>query len=575
MGKFSVLWREVKSQRPMFLLLVGIFVGSAATTVGQAYALASLINGAFLEGQNISELKGWLGLLLASILCKTLFIWAGDYWSHTLAAVVKADVRKRLVQHVFEVGPVGAARWHTGEVLSTLMDGVENLEQYFSRYLPQLVTVALIPPLILAVIFIENAAAGVILIITGPLVPAFMVLIGRWAGSVEQKQWQAVSRLGSHFFDVLAGLTTLILFNRSKEQSLIIARMSESLRKSTLAVLRVAFLSSLTLELLTTLSTALVAVIIGLKLLYGQLAFREAFFILLLTPNYFLPLRLLGSSFHAARSGQAAAQSIQKLLAVEQAGVSWQGERHETGAAVEIGLEKVTFRYADEKSPVLNEVSFTIHPKEKVALVGESGAGKSTIADMLLGFIAPDQGCITVNGRQLYTYSREGWLSQVAYVPQFPHIFHGSVADNIRFGRDGSWEEVRAAAKAASADEFIEKLPQGYATVIGEGGLGLSGGESQRIAIARAFYKKAPFLILDEPASGLDAANEYRVSQALENLMADRTVLIIAHRLSTVYKSDRIVVLENGRVTETGTHKALLANRGSYYRLISAYKGDA
>jgi ATP-binding cassette subfamily C protein CydD len=394
-----------------------------------------------------------------------------------------------------------------------------------------------------------------------------MILIGDLANRQSRKQWAQLSRLSAHFLDTLQGLTTLKLFGRSRDQTQMIARISDEFRDATMRVLRIAFLSAFALELLATISTALVAVQVGLRLLGGHLAFDEALFALILAPEYYLPLRMLGARFHAGVAGATAAGRIFEVLETP-VGPSPQTPPHRVergsprvGAIHELPLpespftiafDDVYYAYDGGERPALNGVTFEMRPSETVALVGRSGAGKSTLANLLLRFIEPTAGRIMINGLDLRAFDGDAWRTRIAWVPQLPHLFAGSVADNIRLARpDALLDTVIRAAQQARADVFIRALPDGYETQIGERGARLSGGQAQRIALARTFLKDAPILILDEATSNLDPDTEADIRAAMRDLMRGRTALIIAHRLATVRDADRMVVLENGRVVET------------------------
>jgi len=565
-------------RKNMFLAcsLAGIGLAGGLAAVVQAKVLADIVDGAFLDGAGMSRLTAPILFFLAAALARAFFLWQGEVVGGSLAAKVKDHLRQRLLKHLFALGPVYTERERSGELIHTLTEGVESLDAYFSRYVPQLAAAFLVPPLILAVVFSLDWAVVLIMLFTAPLIPLFMVLIGRWAMNLHRRQWGVLSMLGGHFFDVLQGLTTLKVFNRSKEQVAVIARLSEQFRDSTLRVLKVAFLSAFVLELVSMLSTAVVAVVVALKLYYGGITFGQAFFILLLAPEYYLPLRMLGTHFHAGLSGRTAAERIFAVLAVtgEQAEPK-DAQPFPRTSSIAVAFEQVAFSYRKEQPPVLRTVSFQIAAGEQIALVGPSGAGKSTIIDLLLGFIPLDGGKISINGQKLQSINRTDWLRHVAYVPQFPHLFQGTVGENIRFGLAGGTEKLEEAARQAGAHEFITRLPNGYDTMIGEGGVGLSGGERQRIAIARAFYRQAPFLILDEAMAALDPYNEEIIREAILRLMAGKTVLTIAHRLSTASRADRILVLDQGTIVETGNHIELFAQQGLYYRMAAAYRGSA
>lgn len=557
----------------LLVLVTGVGIGSGLLAVLQAYYLALCINAVFLEKAEVPAILPWLIILGGVILCRAIAVWYGDILSHRLADRIQTELRQRLVQHLLALGPVALSRQPTGGLVNLLTEGIENLEAYFARYLPQLLTAALIPLIILGVVLYQDRVAALLLCVTAPLIPLFMILIGKAAERRNKQQWEKLAFLSSHFFDVLQGLTTLKIFGRSKEQIAVIARISGEFRDATLQVLRIAFLSALALELTATISTALVAVTVGLKLLFADIGFTQAFFVLLLAPEYYLPLRSLGTQFHAGMAGVAAAEQIYRVLAIPAAEAKGREERYLRSDGMQLEFVQVSFSYEKNGEWALQEAGFSIQAGERVALVGESGAGKTTIANLLLRFIRPDSGSIRINGQLLEGINDEDWRSQVAYVPQSPHLFSGTVADNITLGKAYSLEDIQRAARQAGAHSFIERLPQGYQTLVGEGGRGLSGGERQRLAIARAFLLDAPLILLDEPTASLDAQSESSVSEALENLFAGRTVIIIAHRLSTVLRADRIIVLERGRVAEVGSHTELISRKGVYYRLAAAFRG--
>lgn len=564
------LLREAFNSRVKLAALIGLGLAGGLFAVLQASYLSKIINGAFLEERDVTSMYSWFALFLIVIVARAAAVYAAESCAQSLSIGIKREIRQRLINHLFSLGPVKTSSEQTGELVSIIVQGVDNLEAYFARYIPQMATAALIPLLVLSVVFPLDIMSAAIMLGTAPLIPVFMTLIGRLAQRLNERQWERLSQLSAHFLDVIRGLTTLKIFGRSKEQIVVIARLSEQFRDTTLGVLKVAFLSSMVLELLTTISIAIVAVTIGLRLLYGQMEFEQAFFLLLLAPEFYLPLRQLGSHFHAGMAGTAAAQSIYRLLEIpaEPKGAAMpftnQGE-------IAIDFKEVHYSYDSGKRPALNGLSFSLQPGTKAALVGPSGAGKSTVINLLLGFISPQQGCISVNGVPLNSVSREDWLNHIAYVPQFPHLFYGTVADNICFGKEkATLEEISAAAQASGAHDFICCLPEGYQTIVGEGGYGLSGGERQRIAIARAFLRNAPLLILDEATASLDPQTEAVVAQAVERLMSGRTVLVIAHRLTTVAKSDIIIVIKDGQAAEMGTHAELVHNEGLYAQMVSA-----
>jgi ATP-binding cassette subfamily C protein CydD len=555
------------------LLIIGFAMGIGILAISQANFLSGIINAVFLQHQRLADVESPLGLLLAVIVFRALFGYFSELTAVRMAARVKNMLRERLFRHVLALGPHYLYGERTGELVNLLTEGIDALEAYFARYLPQLATAVLIPLTVLVWIFPIDLMSGLILLFTAPLIPLFMWLIGTWAEAVSHQRWVALSRMSAHFFDVLQGLATLKMFGRSREQIGIIRNVCDSFRGTTLEVLRVAFLSALTLELLTTLSTAVVAVTVGLRLLYGKLLFSQAFFLLLLAPEFYLPLRLLGSSFHAGLAGISAANRIFGVLAEVLPEEGGQEDDLPGQPGIDICLRNVSYAYAEGTGDALHNVSFTVAAGERVALAGPSGGGKSTVAHLLLRFIKADAGNLLINGLPLDRISIRRWRQLVSYIPQAPYLFYGTVAENIKMGQDKTGEEIVSAATAAGAHAFIARLPQGYDTYIGDGGISLSGGQRQLLAIARAFLQNSPVLIIDEPTSGLDLLSEQAVIAALERLMTGRTTLIIAHRLATIRYMDKIMLLDHGQVVEMGSPRELMVLNGRYRQLIDAYRG--
>jgi ATP-binding cassette subfamily C protein CydD len=570
------LLRQARAARIDLALTIGLGLLAGVLLVGQARYLSRIISQVFLAGESLGTVGSLLVALLILALVRACASWGSELAANRAASRVKTDLRQRLSAHLLALGPAYARGERSGELVNTIVGGVEALDAYFRQYLPQLALSALVPLTILAFVFPLDWLSGLVFLLTAPLIPIFMLLIGNRADALTKRQWTSLSRMSAHFLDVLQGLTTLKLLGRSRDQMATIAQISHRYRQTTLGVLRVAFLSALVMEMAATLSTAIIAVEIGVRLLYARMAFEDALFILLLAPQFYLPLRLLGVRFHAGMAGVAAAGRIFEVLDTSTSVVKPTSPLLLNLALdLDVCFKDVYYAYDDGQRPALTGLSFQITRGQKVALVGPSGAGKTTVVNLLLRFIEPDQGLIAVNGRSLRDFPVSDWRAQIAWVPQHPYLFHTTVAENIRLARpQASIAAVIRAARQAHAHEFIQALPQGYDTVVGERGSRLSAGQAQQVALARAFLKDAALLILDEATSNLDLMHETLLGETLQRLMAGCTVLVIAHRLSTVLRADQILVMEGGKIVQEGTHVALLERDGLYRRLVYAHSPD-
>lgn len=568
------LLRRALAARALPATVAAMAALGGALAVAQAWALSRAVDRAFLGRAGLADLGFELALLVAAVCGRALAVLLGEAAAGALAGRVKRDLRAGLIERLIALGPSFTRSRRTGALAAAAVEGVEGLDAYLRQYLPGWAAALLVPPIVLAAVAPLDPLSGLVLLLTAPLIPLFMVLIGRAAEARTRRQYGRLSRLSAQALDLLQGLATLKLLGRSRDRARALARASEAYRQATLGSLRVAFLSAFALELVATLSTAVVAVQVGLRLLYGHIAFGPALFVLVLAPEFYLPLRSLGARFHAGAAGAAAFAHIARVL--EQPG-PLQAPRRAGAPALREGLSLRDLHYTYPGGrAALRGVSFEIERGRTLALVGPGGAGKSTLVALLLRFLEPGRGRILLDGRPLDEWSAEAWRGAVAWVPQSPHLIHASLGDNLRLARPhASPSELARALRAAALEDFVAALPRGLDTAIGERGQRLSGGQAQRLALARAFLKDAPFLILDEPTSQVDPDLEHTLQASTAALLDGRTALVIAHRLNTVYRADRIVVLDQGRLAESGAHADLWRAGGLYARLLSAYAGEA
>jgi thiol reductant ABC exporter CydD subunit len=519
----------------------------------QATLFASIVARAF---QHRSPDPGEIIAFCAVVMARALFAAGFEATGRRAAALVTSELRMSLVERRLFDTPTAADGAEAGEIATAAVSGIDGLEAYFARYLPQLVLAVLVPLAVLAWTAAIDLTSAAIMVVTLPLIPVFMVLIGRYTESKARARWAALTRLSDHFLDVVRGLPTLRVFNRGAAQSDRIEAVSEAYRRTTMETLRVSFLSGAVLDLAATLATALVAVTLGVRLVEGSVGFRPALTVLLLTPELYVPLRSLAAQFHVSADGLAAAERILDLtetpdtrpLGTDRVPSAWRSLR----------LHGVSLENAGRGGKVLDGFDLTIGRGEVVALVGPSGAGKSTVAALLLGLRSPDSGTISVDGTDLGTLDLRSWRAQVAWLPQRPSVFRGSVRDNITIGNPtATGEQLEWASRAAGLDEVVGELPRGYETPIGEGARGLSAGEARRLALARALARTAHLLILDEPTANLDADSAAAIAASIRELDPDQAVLLIAHSPELARSADRIVRIEHGRAVAL-TDKAVV-----------------
>ncbi|MFD0354409.1 thiol reductant ABC exporter subunit CydD [Streptomyces sp. NPDC127110] len=568
------LLRYARSTRLFLGAVVALGLAGAGLVVGQAMLIAEIVVGAFERGLDGAALRTPLLLLAAVALGRGLVAWLTELAAHRASAAVKSELRGRLLDRAAGLGPGWLSGQRTGSLVSLATRGVDALDDYFSRYLPQLGLAVVVPGAVLARIVTEDWVSAAIIVVTLPLIPLFMILIGMATQSRMDRQWRLLSRLSGHFLDVVVGLPTLKVFGRAKAQAESIRKITDDYRQATMRTLRIAFLSSFALELLATLSVALVAVTIGMRLVHGELDLYTGLVILILAPEAYLPLRQVGAQYHAAAEGLAAAEEIFEVLETPAPAPGGGADVPATG--LRIALDGVEVRYEGRGASSPGPVSLAVGPGECVALTGPSGAGKSTLLNVLLGFVTPRAGRVRVGDADLAELSLEQWRERIAWVPQRPHLFAGTIAENVRLARPGAEDgAVEAALRDAGAWEFVSALPHGSRTLLGEGGAGLSAGQRQRLALARAFLADRPVLLLDEPTAALDGETEAAVVDAVRRLAVGRTVLLVVHRPALLAVADRVVAVGEGAPARPAGASATTAGTASGAEGGTASRGSA
>ncbi|WP_432921840.1 thiol reductant ABC exporter subunit CydD [Microbispora sp. CA-135349] len=545
------LARAERSVRIHLACCLAAAVVAGLLVLVQAELLAGVLSGRFAVAALLP-----LALVVAS---RGLLGWAQGVLAGRAATALKSALRRLLLGRAEDLGPA----YRSGEMVTLAGRGLDALDPYLTGYLPSVAVAGVVPLAVVVRLFVADLPTAVIVVLTLPLIPIFGALVGWTTKAVTERQWRALARLGGHFLDVVRGLPTLRAFGRARYQASVIREVAEAHRAATMRTLRVAFLSSLVLELVASLSLALVAVPVGLRLLSGSLDLGTALLVLLLAPEAYLPLRAMGTRFHAAMEGVAAADEAFAVITPAREPQEPGREPRERGRAARpapaggpprIRLENVTVRYPGREEAALDRVSLVIEPGERVAIVGPSGAGKSTLLHLLLGFVTPSEGRVLADGAALAELDLDEWRRRLAFVPQRPHLFATSVADNIALGSAATPEEIRAAAEAAQVAEFADALPQGYDTPLGERGANLSAGQRQRVALARAFCRPAAqVLLLDEPTARLDGRSEATIVAATRRLAEGRTAIIVAHRPAMIDLADRVVRLDGGALVPAVT----------------------
>ena len=540
------LLRFGRPVRTYLTAAVALGVGAAALTIGQALLLGWIIAEAF-HGAVLGDLTPQLTGLLIIAGLRGLIMWVTEVIAYRNAATTKSSLRQALLRRVVSNRGTGS---DPGAVVAAAGRGIEALDPYFARYLPQVVLALVVPLLVLMVVLAIDPWSALIIGIPLPLIPVFAALTGTATRSRMSQRWQAFSNLSSAFVESVRSLPTLKVFGRSREAVARFERLADAHRVETMGTLRIAFLSALALELAATISVAVVAVAVGLRVLEAGLELQPALTVLILAPEAYLPLRRLAAEFHSAAEGVEAASRMLDEIETP-------GDEPGTGSRIApdhpgITIHEVSVEHAGRPTPALTGISLGVAAGDYLAVTGPTGAGKSTLLSLLMGFSHPVAGSVTVDGVSLQDLDGTDWLRRIAWLPQSPHLFAGSVADNVRFGSpDASDDLIDIALREAGAG-FVADLPEGAGTMLGEHGTGISAGERSRLALARALIRRAPILLLDEPTAHLDPITELKVLDTLDSLRGTCTIVIATHRQTVASRADRVVRFDAGRMMSPG-----------------------
>lgn len=534
-------------RRPL-LCAVGAALLAVVVAVVQARILATACHRAVIDGLGGAALTPLAGYLLIFAVLRGGLAFVGERQAALAAALLKQRLRSVLYRRVLSLQSADS-----GALVEAVTQGVDALEPYVARFLPHLAVAALFPLLCLLLLLPLDWRSGLVLLFSAPFIPLFMILIGKGAQSLSRRQWSTLAVMSGHLLDLIRGLPDLRICSAVKREAAAVARISEAYRHATMGVLRIAFLSAFTLEFFSTVGTAVVAVIIGFRLLGGELSLVDGLFVLLVAPEFYLPFRTLGLSYHARMQGVAAAEKLAPLLTGDLPSQALAAAVPVPAGPFAIAFEQVSFTHGGGRGGV-SAIELLLPAGSVTALTGPSGAGKTTLASLLLALTPPHQGRITANGVVIGRFDPTEWQRRLAWIPQKPFFFCGSLRENLALGLDDcSDAAIKEALDAAAALAFVEQLPGRLDYRLGEGGAGLSGGELRRLAIARVLLRRAELVILDEPTAGLDRVSEQLVMAALTKLSQGRTLLLISHREDTVSWADRVVRLVDGRIEAVPT----------------------
>jgi ATP-binding cassette, subfamily C, bacterial CydD len=564
MGKGFLQYKGIKRILAVLTFLTAI---QGVAILLQAILLARVVTHLF-HGDAIEDLNQLISIFVGFFILRYVTVHIKQKIIYLYANKIGADLRKTVLTNLFHIGPRVSKQLGTGSIVTLLIEGVAQFQQYLILFLPKMLNMSVIPVSILAYIFFQDKTSAIILIITVPILVGFMILLGLAAKKKADKQWGMFRILSNHFVDSLRGLETLTYLGLSRSHTEKIAKVSERYRKTSMGTLKIAFLSSFAMDFFTMLSIATVAVFLGLRLVDGEMLLEPALAILILAPEYFLPIREIGSDYHATLNGQEAGRKLLEIANIPPFTVEQNLKISNWSNKNRLELHSISVQYEQHGVESLSEVSLSVNGLQKIGIVGESGAGKSTLIDTIAGFVEVSVGNIQIDKQRCAHLHQPEWQKQVNYIPQHPYIFHDTLLNNIKFySPQSTTAEVEWAVVQAGLSQLVKELPNGLHEKIGEGGRSLSGGQSQRVALARAFLGKRQVLLLDEPTAHLDVETEYELKEKMLSLFTNKLVFIATHRIHWMQEMDYVYFLKKGRVVEEGTHKELMEKKGEYYKL--------
>lgn len=577
---YGWLRKQSSHGRRWITISIAFGLGQGILMVAQAWLLATLLHGFIIEGSTPEQSITFFITLLLVTLGKAALAYGREVASFKAGSAVRQTIRQLVLTRLSRLGPAYIQRRPAGSWASLLLEQIENMQDFFSRYLPQMAIAVFIPVVILVAVFPVNWAAGLILLGTAPLIPIFMILVGVGAADANRRNFQALARLSGHFLDRLKGLRTLQLFMRTKAEGDAIRDASEDFRERTMEVLRLAFLSTAVLEFFAAISVALVAVYFGFSYIdhlnfgsYGvKVTLFTGLFVLFLAPEFYAPLRELGAHYHAKAQAIGAAEQLLEFLEAEVSEPAAGNAPFHADSPVKVEAKGLEVLSAEGKV-LVGPIDFTLEAGSRTALIGVSGAGKSSLVNALLGF-APYRGELKVNGLELATLDMSQWRLQLGWLSQNPQLFHASLRDNLLLAKPtASDAELEDALKRAQAWEFA--MEKGLDYPVGDQAGGLSVGQAQRLALARTLLKSTQLMVLDEPTASLDRHSERAIMATIEQAMAGQTLLMITHRLDQLTKMDNILVLARGQLVEQGSFQQLSSGQGLFARLLSQRSGGS